>query len=188
MPASESGPWEFHPCASAQLFREVSLSCPAVVALPVAIRHLRPVVVARINWSWRTASRLGWRRMYQMNEYELVKVHGEGQYPFTYRGENGVLLGCFGKDTCFSLIFHKSRIEKLATITFLSRCSYSPLTYLFMLPYPNVVPATESHRSVASLLSSQSRIPFSGRYALVKLHGFTPPIFILSIRDKTKAP
>ena len=28
MPASESGPWEFHPCASAQLFREVSLSCP----------------------------------------------------------------------------------------------------------------------------------------------------------------
>ena len=112
-----------------------------------------------------------------MNEYELVKVHGEGQYPFTYRGENGVLLGSFGKDTCFSLIFHKSRIEKLATITFLSRCSYS-----------NVVPAPESHRSVASLLSSQSRIPFSGRYALVKLHGFTPPIFILSIRDKPKAP
>ena len=120
-----------------------------------------------------------------MNEYELVKVHGEGQYPFTYRGENGVLLGSFGKDTCFSLIFHKSRIEKLATITFLSRCSYSPL---FMLPYSNVVPAPESHRSVASLLSSQSRIPFSGRYALVKLHGFTPPIFILSIRDKPKAP
>ena len=28
MPDSESGPWEFHPCASAQLFREVSLSCP----------------------------------------------------------------------------------------------------------------------------------------------------------------
>lgn len=91
-----------------------------------------------------------------------------------------------GKITYFSLIFHKSRIEKLATITFLSRCSYSPLTYLFMLPYSNVVPAPESHRSVASLLSSQSRIPFSGRYALVKLHGFTPPIFILSIRDKTK--
>ena len=143
------------------------------------------MVVARIRWSWRTASRLGWGRMYQMNEYELVKVHGEGQYPFTYRGENGVLLGSFGKDTCFSLIFHKSRIEKLATITFLSRCSYSPL---FMLPYSNVVPAPESHRSVASLLSSQSRIPFSGRYALVKLHGFTPPIFILSIRDKPKAP
>ena len=64
--------------------------------------------------------------MYQMNGYELVKVHGEGQYPFTYRGENGVLLGRFGKDTYFLLIFHKSRIEKLATITFLSRCSYSP--------------------------------------------------------------
>lgn len=146
------------------------------------------MVVARIKWSWRRASRLGWGRMYQMNEYELVKVHGEGQYPFTYRGENGVLLGCFGKDTCFSLIFHKSRIEKLATITFLSRCSYSPLTYLFMLPYSNVVLAPESHRSVASLLSSQSRIPFSGRYALVKLHGFTPPIFILLIWGKTKAP
>ena len=29
--------------------------------------------------------------MYQMNEYELFKVHGEGQYPFTYRGENGIL-------------------------------------------------------------------------------------------------
>ena len=28
MPDSESGPWESHPCASAQLFREVSLSCP----------------------------------------------------------------------------------------------------------------------------------------------------------------
>ena len=28
MPDSDSGPWEFHPCASAQLFREVSLSCP----------------------------------------------------------------------------------------------------------------------------------------------------------------
>ena len=61
--------------------------------------------------------------MYQMNEYELVKVHGEGQYPFTYRGKNGVLWGCFWKDTYFLLIFHKSRIEKLATITFLSRCS-----------------------------------------------------------------
>jgi hypothetical protein len=24
-----------------------------------------------------------------------VKVHGEGQYPFTYRGENEVLLGRF---------------------------------------------------------------------------------------------
>ena len=27
-PDSESGPWESHPCASAQLLREVSLSCP----------------------------------------------------------------------------------------------------------------------------------------------------------------
>ena len=44
-------------------------------------------------------------------------------------------------------------------------------------PYSNAVPTPEFHRSVALLLSSQSRIPFSGRYALVKLHGFTsqPP-------------
>ena len=97
-PDSESGPWEFHPCASAQLFREVSLSCPTVVALPVASRHLRPVVVARVKRSWRRASRLWWGRMYQMNGYELVKVHGEGQYPFTYRGENEVLWGCFAKN------------------------------------------------------------------------------------------
>jgi len=40
-------------------------------------------------------------------------------------------------------------------------------------PYSNAVPAPEFHRSVALLLSSQSRIPFSGGYALVKLHGFT---------------
>ena len=36
--------------------------------------------------------------MYQMNEYELVKLHWEGQYPFTYRGENWVLWGCFAKN------------------------------------------------------------------------------------------
>ena len=35
--------------------------------------------------------------MYQMNDYEIVKVHGEGQYPFTYRGKNEVLLVCFPK-------------------------------------------------------------------------------------------
>jgi len=48
------------------------------------------------KWSWRMVSRLGWGRMYQMNEYEIVKVHLRGlqQTPFTYRGENGVLLGC----------------------------------------------------------------------------------------------
>ena len=63
-----------------------------------------------------------------------------------------------------------------------------PQMYLLILPYSNVVPAPESHRSVASLLSSQSRIPFSGRYKLVKLHGFIPPIFIPSISGKTKAP
>ena len=97
MPDSESGPWEFHPCASVQLFREVSLSFPAVVALPVAARHLRPVVVARISWSWRTASRLWWGRMYQMNEYELVKVHGEGQYPSLIAGKTGFCEGVLGK-------------------------------------------------------------------------------------------
>lgn len=34
-----------------------------------------------------------------MNEYEVVKVHLRGlwQTPFTYRGKNGVLLGCFKK-------------------------------------------------------------------------------------------
>ena len=32
-----------------------------------------------------------------MNAYKIVKVHGEGQYPFTYRGENKVLLGRFEK-------------------------------------------------------------------------------------------
>ena len=32
-----------------------------------------------------------------MNEYKIVKVRGEGQYPFTYRGENEVLLGSFEK-------------------------------------------------------------------------------------------
>ena len=84
MPDSESGPWESHPCASAQLFREVSLSCPTVVALPGAIWHLRPVVVARISWSWRTAFRLGWGRMYQMNDYELVKVHGADLTPYHF--------------------------------------------------------------------------------------------------------
>ena len=91
MPDSESGPWEFHPCASAQLFREVSLSYPAVIALPVANLHWRLMFVARVKRSWRTAPWLGWGRMYRMNDYELVKVHGEGQYLFTYRGENGVL-------------------------------------------------------------------------------------------------
>ena len=40
--------------------------------------------------------------MYQMNEYEIVKVHGEGQYPFTYRGENEVLLGRFEQIFSFS--------------------------------------------------------------------------------------
>ena len=35
--------------------------------------------------------------MYQMNEYEVVKVHLRGlqETPFIYRGENAVLLGCY---------------------------------------------------------------------------------------------
>ena len=37
-----------------------------------------------------------------MNEYKIVKVHGEGQYPFTYRGENEVLLGRFEQIFSFS--------------------------------------------------------------------------------------
>ena len=45
--------------------------------------------------------------------------------------------------------------------------------YLLILPYSNVVPAPEFHRGVALLLSSQSRIPFSGGYELVKLHSLT---------------
>ena len=40
-------------------------------------------------------------------------------------------------------------------------------------PYSNAVPTQEFHRSVALLLSSQSRIPFSGGYELVKLHSLT---------------
>ena len=40
-------------------------------------------------------------------------------------------------------------------------------------PYSNVVPAPEFHRGVVLLLSSQSRIPFSGGYELVKLHSLT---------------
>ena len=60
--------------------------------------------IARMEtWSWRRASRLGWGRKYQMNAYEVVKVHGEGRYPFTYRGENRVLLGRFEKIFSFSL-------------------------------------------------------------------------------------
>lgn len=42
-----------------------------------------------------------------------------------------------------------------------------------LLPYSNTVPTLEFHRSVALLLSSQSRIPFSGRYEIVKLHSLT---------------
>ena len=46
-----------------------------------------------------------------------------------------------------------------------------------LLPYSNTVPTLEFHRSVALLLSSQSRIPFSGGQKIVKLHGLTsqPP-------------
>jgi len=46
-----------------------------------------------------------------------------------------------------------------------------------LLPYSNTVPTLEFHRSVALLLFSQSRIPFSGGQKIVKLHGLTsqPP-------------
>ena len=44
---------------------------------------------------------------------------------------------------------------------------------IMLPPYSNAVPAPEFHRSVALLLSSQSRIPFSGGYELVKLHSLT---------------
>ena len=47
------------------------------------------------------------------------------------------------------------------------------LTHNRWPPYPNAVPTPEFHRSVALLLSSQSRIPFSGGYELVKLHSLT---------------
>jgi len=38
--------------------------------------------------------------MYQMNDYEVFKVHSKGlqKSPFTYRGENGILLVCFWKN------------------------------------------------------------------------------------------
>ena len=51
------------------------------------------------------------------------------------------------------------------------------LTHHMWPPYSNAVPAPEFHRSVALLLSSQSRIPFSGGYELVKLQSLTsqPP-------------
>ena len=136
MPDSESGPWVPTPALPPSSFEKYHCPTPAVVALPVANLHLRPVVVAHIKWSWRRASRLGWGRMYQMNGYELVKVHGEGQYPFTYRGENGVLLGDFGKNTYFSLIFHKIRVEKLVTITSLSRYSCFPRCIFSYCPTP----------------------------------------------------
>ena len=58
------------------------------------------------------------------------------------------------------------------------RKSQEKIFYHNMLPpYSNAVPAPEFHRSVALLLSSQSRIPFSGGYELVKLHSLTsqPP-------------
>ena len=48
-PDSESDPWESHPCASAQLFREVSLSYPTVIALPVAVWQWRPTKIARME-------------------------------------------------------------------------------------------------------------------------------------------
>lgn len=58
------------------------------------------------------------------------------------------------------------------------RKSQEKIFYHNMLPpYSNAVPAPEFHRSVALLLSSQSRIPFSGGYELVKLQSLTsqPP-------------
>ena len=47
-------------------------------------------------------------------------------------------------------------------------------------------PGISLERCLALILAKS--YPISGRYALVKLHSFTPPIFIPSISDKTKAP
>lgn len=57
----------------------------------------------------------------------------------------------------------------MSEISLISQHPASRKCAAFLLPYSNAVPAPESHRSVASLLSSQSRIPFSGRCSLVKL-------------------
>ena len=86
------------------------------------------------------------------------------------------------------MIHHWLRIRELRTQIF----SCSDLTYsyyriyvrkcqekffsapqIMLPPYSNAVPAPEFHRSVALLLSSQSRIPFSGGYEIVKLHSLT---------------
>ena len=45
-----------------------------------------------------------------------------------------------------------------------------PKKLLLSPPYSNAVPAPESHPGVASLLSSQSHISFSGGYSVVKVH------------------
>ena len=71
--------------------------------------------------------------------------------------------------------------QRKAFQTYLLQKSTPRKCTIFSPPYSNVVPAPESHWSVASLISSQSHIPFSGGYSLVKLHGFPPPISIFSI-------
>ena len=86
---------------------------------------------------------------------------------------------------------HWLRIRELRTQIFncgISTCLYYRIyvrkcqekifcPYNMLPPYSNAVPAPEFHRSVALLLSSQSRIPFSGGYELVKLQSLTsqPP-------------
>ena len=108
---SESSPWAFHPCrVLRQLRREVSLSCldprrlaggnPALEAAFLA-QHLcfspcglpRFVPLYGAGGHGVLSSRLWSRRMYQMNDYEVFKVHSKGlqKTPFTYRGKNGVL-------------------------------------------------------------------------------------------------
>ena len=93
--------------------REVSLSClglrrlaggnPASEAafltqhLCFSPRGLPRFVPNRAGGHGVLSSRLLSRRMYQMNDYEIFKVHAKGasKTPFTYRGENVILLGSF---------------------------------------------------------------------------------------------
>ena len=56
---------------------------------------------------------------------------------------------------------------------YVRKCQEKIFYHNMLPPYSNAVPAPEFHRSVALLLSSQSRIPFSGGYELVKLHSLT---------------
>ena len=56
---------------------------------------------------------------------------------------------------------------------YVRKCQEKIFHHNMLPPYSNAVPVPEFHRSVALLLSSQSRIPFSGGYELVKLQSLT---------------